>query len=326
MRAHGLAASAVAACFVMLPAATLGAGAGTEAHFHPKGKPPSAFTVESQERARATLPFGDQRDFDESKRGFVAAPPYKQIMAEAGNVAWDMGSYEWLLQDRRFDSIHPSLQRLAVLNMAYGLYEVVPGRVWQVRGFDLANISFIKGDTGWIVFDVLTAKETAAAALQLVNDTLGERPVVAVVYSHSHADHFGGIRGIVDEADVKSGKVPILAPVGFMEHAIAENVYAGTAMTRRLFYQYGILLPYSRVQESEADILGLDLMAKAGFDPRESVKLWFNMGKAGGGQPPEFLSTHPSDRTRISGLNAHMAVALNLQNQARQAGKQPACR
>ena len=243
MRAHGLAASAVAACFVMLPATTLGAGAGTEAHFHPKGKPPSAFTVESQERARATLPFGDQRDFDESKRGFVAAPPYKQIMAEAGNVAWDMGSYEWLLQDRRFDSIHPSLQRLAVLNMAYGLYEVVPGRVWQVRGFDLANISFIKGDTGWIVFDVLTAKETAAAALQLVNETLGERPVVAVVYSHSHADHFGGIRGIVDEADVKSGKVPILAPVGFMEHAIAENVYAGTAMTRRLFYQYGILLP-----------------------------------------------------------------------------------
>jgi predicted Zn-dependent protease len=90
--------------------------------------------------------------------------------------------------------------------------------------------------------------------------------------------------------------------------------------------QYGILLPYSRVQESEADILGLDLMAKAGFDPRESVKLWVNMGKAGGGQPPEFLSTHPSDRTRISGLNAHMAVALNLQNKARQAGKQPACR
>ncbi|MGB5427138.1 MAG: M48 family metallopeptidase [Gammaproteobacteria bacterium] len=90
--------------------------------------------------------------------------------------------------------------------------------------------------------------------------------------------------------------------------------------------QYGILLPYSRVQESEADILGLDLMAKAGFDPRESVKLWVNMGKAGGGQPPEFLSTHPSDRTRISGLNAHMAVALNLQNKAREAGKQPACR
>ena len=117
--------------------------------------------------------------------------------------------------------------------MAYGLYEVVPGRIYQVRGFDLANISFIKGDTGWIVFDTLTAKETARAALEFINEKLGKRPVVAVVYSHSHADHFGGVRGVVDEADVKSGKVPIIAPVGFMEHAIAENVYAGNAMMRR---------------------------------------------------------------------------------------------
>jgi alkyl sulfatase BDS1-like metallo-beta-lactamase superfamily hydrolase len=215
------------------------------AHFHPKGKPPSDHTIALQEDHRASLPFDDRRDFEESKRGFVAAPPYRQIMAEAGNVAWDMGSYDWLLQGKDFGSIHPSLQRLAVLNMAYGLYEVVPGRIWQVRGFDLANTTFVKGDTGWIVFDALTSKETAAAALELVNDTLGERPVVAVVYSHSHADHFGGIRGIVDEADVDSGKVPILAPVGFMKHAVAENIYAGNAMTRRLFYQYGILLPRS---------------------------------------------------------------------------------
>jgi linear primary-alkylsulfatase len=114
-----------------------------------------------------------------------------------------------------------------------------------VRGFDLANISFIKGDTGWIVFDPLTAKETAAAALKFITEQLGARPVVAVVYSHSHADHFGGVRGVVDEVDVKSGKVPVIAPVGFMEHAIAENVYAGNAMTRRLFFQYGVLLPRS---------------------------------------------------------------------------------
>ena len=230
-----------------------GAAVADGGHFHPKGKPPSTFTVELQNGHRSTLPFQDQRDFEEAKRGFIAAPPYKQIKAEAGNVAWDMGSYDWLLQGRDFDSIHPSLQRIAVLNMAYGLYEVVPGRIYQVRGFDLANISFIKGDTGWIVFDVLTAKETAAAALKLVNETLGERPVVAVVYSHSHADHFGGVRGIVDEADVRSGKVPIIAPVGFMEHAVAENVYAGTAMSRRLFYQYGVLLPrspYAHVDQS----------------------------------------------------------------------------
>ena len=128
------------------------------------------------------------------------------INTDAGNVAWDMGSYEWLLQGKDFDSIHPSLQRQAILNMAYGLYEVLPGKIYQVRGYDLANISFIKGDTGWIVFDPLTAKETAAAALKFINEQLGERPVVAVVYSHSHADHFGGVRGLVDMDDVAAGK------------------------------------------------------------------------------------------------------------------------
>ncbi len=220
-------------------------GSMTGKHFDPKGKMPSKFTIELQNGLRKTLPFEDKRDFEEAKKGFIAAPPYKQIMAEAGNVAWDMGSYEFLLQGKDFDSIHPSLQRQAILNMAYGLYEVVPGKIYQVRGFDLANISFIKGDTGWIVFDPLTAKETAKAALDFINDKLGQRPVVAVVYSHSHADHYGGVRGVVDEADVKSGKVPVIAPVGFMEHAIAENVYAGNAMNRRLFFQYGVLLPRS---------------------------------------------------------------------------------
>jgi alkyl sulfatase BDS1-like metallo-beta-lactamase superfamily hydrolase len=191
------------------------------------------------------LPFDDKRDFEEAKKGFIAAPPYKQIMAEAGNVAWDMESYEWLLGDQQFDSIHPSLQRQAILNMAYGLYEVVPGKIYQVRGYDLANISFIKGETGWIVFDPLTAKETAKAALDFINEKVEKRPVVAVVYSHSHGDHFGGVRGVVDEADVVSGKVPIIAPVGFMEHAVSENVYAGVAMNRRMFFQYGVLLPRS---------------------------------------------------------------------------------
>jgi alkyl sulfatase BDS1-like metallo-beta-lactamase superfamily hydrolase len=214
-------------------------------HFDPKGNSPSQFTIELQNGLRKTLPFEDKRDFEEAQRGFIAAPAYKQIMADAGNVAWDMGSYEFLLQGKDFDSINPSLQRQAILNMAYGLYEVVPGEIYQVRGFDLANISFIKTNTGWIVFDPLTSKETARAALELVNEKLGKRPVVAVVYSHSHGDHFGGVRGVVDEADVKSGKVKIIAPAGFMEHAIAENVYAGNAMTRRMYFQYGVLLPRS---------------------------------------------------------------------------------
>ena len=219
--------------------------AGTDhKHFHPKGKMPSKYTAEKQQELRKTLPFEDKRDFEEQKKGFIAAPPYKQIMAEAGHVAWDMGKYDWLLEGKDFNSVHPSLQRQAILNMNYGLYEVIPG-IYQVRGFDLANISFIKSGTGWIVFDPLTAKETAAAALKFINEQLGERPVVAVVYSHSHADHFGGVRGVVDEADVRSGKVKIIAPVGFMDHAVSENVYAGNAMSRRLFYQYGVLLPRS---------------------------------------------------------------------------------
>ena len=158
--------------------------------------------------AKAALPFDDERDFEEARRGFLAAPPYRQIMAEAGHVAWNMGSYDFLLSGEEFTSIHPSLQRQAVLNMEYGLFEVVPGHIYQVRGFDLANISFIRSDTGWIVFDPLTASETAAAALALVNEHLGERPVVAVIYSHSHGDHFAGVHGVVDEADVRSGKVP----------------------------------------------------------------------------------------------------------------------
>ena len=223
-------------------------------HFDPKGKEPSSYTVELQEQLRKTLPLQDKRDFEEAKRGFIAAPDYKQIMAEAGHVAWDMGSYEWLLEEGQdFDTIHPSLQRQAILNMAYGLYEVVPDKIYQVRGYDLANISFIKSDTGWIVFDPLTAKETAAAALKFINEQLGERPVVAVVYSHSHGDHFGGVRGVIDEEDVKSGKVQVIAPEGFMHHAIAENVMAGNAMTRRMFFQYGVLLPrspYGHVDQS----------------------------------------------------------------------------
>jgi len=231
----------------------LSAVAAEQQHFHPKGKMPSQFTIDLQKGLRQSMPFDDKQDIEEAKRGFIAAPPYRQIMAEKGHVAWDIGKYDFLLEEgQNFDSIHPSLQRQAILNMNYGLFEVIPG-IYQVRGYDLANISFIKSDTGWIVFDPLTAKETAAAALKFINEQLGERPVVAVVYSHSHADHFGGVRGVVDEEDVRSGKVKIIAPVGFMDHAVSENVYAGNAMNRRMFYQYGVLLPaspYGHVDQS----------------------------------------------------------------------------
>jgi alkyl sulfatase BDS1-like metallo-beta-lactamase superfamily hydrolase len=222
-------------------------------HYHPKGKAPSSYTIDLQKKLRESMPFDDKLDFEEAKKGFLAAPPFKQIMAEAGHVAWDIGKYEFLLQGKDFDSINPSLQRIAILNMGYGLYEVVPGAIFQVRGFDLANMSFIKSNTGWIIFDPLTAKETARAALDFINDKLGERPVVAVVYSHAHADHFAGVRGVVDEADVKSGKVKIIAPEHFLDYAVSENVMAGNAMNRRLAYQYGSVLPagpYAHVDQS----------------------------------------------------------------------------
>lgn len=153
-------------------------------HFHPKGNPPSEYTIKVLKQAQASLPFTDTRDFEENSKGFIAAPDSMKIMADAGHTAWDMERYQFLASGEEFASIHPSLQRQSTLNLAFGLYEVIPG-IYQVRGFDLSNVTFIKGKTGWIVFDPATAQETARAALELVNKHLGERPVVAVIYSHS---------------------------------------------------------------------------------------------------------------------------------------------
>jgi alkyl sulfatase BDS1-like metallo-beta-lactamase superfamily hydrolase len=214
-------------------------------HFHPKGKAPSKHTLDVLKRARNGLPFGDKRDLEEQKKGFIAPMKDLKIMADAGHVAWDMERFQFLDKQDDFDSIHPSLLRQSKLNNNYGLYEVIPG-IYQVRGFDLSDISFVRGKTGWIVFDPLVTKETARAAWKLFQQHVGQGlPVSAVIYSHTHGDHWGGVRGIVDEADVRSGKVAVIAPIDFMDFTISENVYAGNAMNRRLFYQYGLLLPAS---------------------------------------------------------------------------------
>lgn len=222
-------------------------------HFDPLGKPPSAATLALRAQQSAALPFSDARDLAEAQRGLIAPLPTRTVMADAGHIAWDLESYQWLLQDRDFTSIHPSLQRMARLNMNAGLYEVLPGKIYQVRGLDLSNITFVKGNTGWIIFDPLTTMEVARFALKFVNDTLGARPVVAVVYSHSHIDHFGGVRGVVTEADMQAGRVQIIAPENFTVEAISENVFAGNAMSRRSRIQYATILrrsPFGHVDQS----------------------------------------------------------------------------
>jgi alkyl sulfatase BDS1-like metallo-beta-lactamase superfamily hydrolase len=226
---------------VEMPQSTL---ALAENHFHPKGKKPSEHTLKVFEEARKTLPFSDLDDFDEWERGFIARREDLKIMADAGNVAWDMERYLFLDEPEKINSVHPSLLRISELNNNFGLYEVIPG-IYQVRGFDLAQITFVKGKTGWIVFDPLTALETARAAKELLDEHTEVLPVVAVIYSHSHGDHFGGVRGLVSLEDIEAGKVEIIAPRDFMNFAVSENIYAGNAMNRRLFYQYGVLLPPS---------------------------------------------------------------------------------
>jgi alkyl sulfatase BDS1-like metallo-beta-lactamase superfamily hydrolase len=199
-------------------------------------------------------------DVDRVTRGFVAAHP-TGVIERDGRPIWDTGRYDFLRDESEApDSVHPSLWRQARLNCVHGLFEVqapdADGRrgVWQARGYDLSNITFIAGDTGWIVIDPLTAAETAAAGLALANEHLGERPVVAVIYTHSHIDHFGGVEGVTTADDVAAGRCEVLAPAGFLEEAVSENVIAGPAMVRRAMYMYGPLLPVGAEGQVDAGL------------------------------------------------------------------------
>ncbi len=203
-------------------------------------KPASATTIAAQRAVAAALPADDGRDADFAARGFIATRSDPLIKAADGRVVWNLGAYDWVAGASP-DTVNPSLWRHIGILRKHGLFKVAEG-VWQVRGFDVSNMTVIAGKTGWIIVDPLTTKETAAAALELVNQQLGARPVAAVVYSHSHGDHFGGVRGIVAEADVKAGKVSILAPAHFIEETSSENVIAGGAMSRRAGYQFGAAL------------------------------------------------------------------------------------
>lgn len=202
-------------------------------------KPPSP--VIASAHGAHSRPLDDTTDFDDADRGFIAALSPCVIKAADGRVVWDNDAYSFL-RGPAPTSVHPSLWRQSTLAAKQGLYEVVPG-IYQVRGFDISNVTFVEGDTGLIVIDPLISTEVAAAALALYRSHRGgDRPVVAVIYTHSHADHFGGVLGVTSQADVDSGAVAVLAPEGFTEHAVQENVYAGPAMLRRATYMYGVTL------------------------------------------------------------------------------------
>ncbi|WP_067690481.1 alkyl/aryl-sulfatase [Nocardia jejuensis] len=203
-------------------------------------KPASESIVRQNKALLDRLPFSDTQDFEDATRGLVGRRQPNAVTAPDGTVLWDNDTYAFLDGDAP-DTVNPSLWRQSTLAAIEGLFEVVPG-VYQVRGLDLSNTSFIEGDEGVVVVDTLLSAETGAAALELYRTHRGDRPVKAIVYTHSHADHFGGVKGFVSQQQVDDGAVKIFAPEGFIEHSVSENVYAGTAMNRRAAYMYGAAL------------------------------------------------------------------------------------
>ena len=231
---------------------------------------PKPATTHTQ-RANAPRDLGmDEQDFDRARRGRIAQHATGVLEGPLG-VAWDSSRHDYVLDAEQPDTVHPSLWRQARLNAEHGLFAVAD-KVWQVRGYDISNITFIEGDTGWIVIDPLTVEPAARAALELANEYLGERPVVSVIYTQSHTDHFGGILGVTSQEEVDAGKCRIIAPEGFLHEAIAENVIAGFAMARRAAYQFGPLLPPGPTGHVDCGLgKGLAIAAPSLIAPTEDI-------------------------------------------------------
>lgn len=210
------------------------------AHADSPGKDATDLTRQSNQQWLQRLPFADRNDFADARRGLLEAVDQAVVTAD-GKTVWDLQRYAFLNGEAPA-TVNPSLWRIAQLNTIAGLFKVTEG-IYQVRGLDLANMTLIEGEHGLIVMDPLLSVETAKAGLAMYFRHRPQRPVVAVIYTHPHVDHFGGVRGVIDEADVKAGKVQVIAPQGFFEHAISENVLAGPAMKRRAQYMYGAPLP-----------------------------------------------------------------------------------
>jgi alkyl sulfatase BDS1-like metallo-beta-lactamase superfamily hydrolase len=202
----------------------------------------SPHTVKANRAVAGALPLEEMQSFEDARRGFIATDAPLKVTGPEGETVWDFEAYAFIEGDAP-DTVNPSLWRQARLNSHHGLFEVVPG-IHQLRGYDISNMTLIEGRSGWIVVDPLTTRETAAAALGLARRHLGDRPVSAVIFTHSHVDHFGGIEGVLPPGPVT---VPIVAPEGFMEEATSENILAGVAMGRRALFMYGLALPKSAV-------------------------------------------------------------------------------
>lgn len=209
----------------------------------PDSSEASSYTLASNKSIADSLDLANQTDFEDASKGLIAAAPETPVVDNAGTVIWDPANYSYIQGDAP-PTVNPSLWRQSKLNMQRGLYKVDEG-IYQLRGFDLANMSIIEGDKGWIVVDPLTTEDTARAALAFARQHLGEKPITAILFTHSHIDHFAGALGLMSMDEANRNNVQIIAPVGFIEEATSENILAGPAMTRRALYMYGSQLPRS---------------------------------------------------------------------------------
>jgi alkyl sulfatase BDS1-like metallo-beta-lactamase superfamily hydrolase len=237
----------MACTLVALAAGAMSACSGRATHSHESSgaedASASVATIAANSKAVEGLPLADAQDFDDARRGFIASDAPLVIDGPGGRKAWDFTSYAFI-DGEPPATVNPSLWRQARLNLQHGLYKVADG-IYQVRGYDLSNMTIIEGRAGWIVVDPLTTTETAAAAIALARKSLGDKPVTAVIFTHSHVDHFGGVASVLPRDPAVAAAIPIVAPKGFIEEATSENVLAGVAMGRRALYMYGLALPRS---------------------------------------------------------------------------------
>jgi alkyl sulfatase BDS1-like metallo-beta-lactamase superfamily hydrolase len=215
-------------------------------------QPATTQTIQANRASTQGLNWDDKTEEDLANRGFVATRKDSIIRATDGRVAMDLSAFNFA-STAAPETANPSLWRHLGLLRKHGLFKVAPS-IWQVRGFDISVMTIIEGKTGFIIVDPLTVTEVSSAAMELVKEHVGDKPVLAVIYTHSHGDHFGGVKGVIKQADVDAGKVQVIAPAGFMEHAVSENLTAGSAMSRRAMYQFGTTLPPGPTGQAGAGI------------------------------------------------------------------------